>query len=218
VRVRVKMFGVLAERAGRREDVFDLPGSVTGADVLRAVGERYPGAAGLLDRISVVVNREAAGAEEPLAGDDEVALLPPVAGGAPILVGLRDRPSIEEAVAAVAAPGAGGTAVFLGTVRDHADAGPVERLEFSAYEEMAEGVMRRIAEEATQKWGLAGAAVLHAVGSLRVGEPTVVVACAAAHRDEALEACRHVIDEVKRRLPVWKKEHGPWGSRWVNAE
>jgi molybdopterin synthase catalytic subunit len=80
---------------------------------------------------------------------------------------------------------------------------------------MAERVLRRIAEEAAERWPLAGVAILHAVGDLVVGDVTVVVACSAPHRAEALEACRHVIDEVKARVPIWKKEFGPDGGRWV---
>lgn len=218
MKVRVRMFGVLAERAGRGEDEYDLPDGATGDDLLRALGERLPGAAGILGRISVAVNREVVPSDRALSSDDEVALLPPVAGGASILAGLRERPSVEEALAAVADPGAGGTAVFVGKVRDASDAGPVERLEYSAYEEMAAEVLPAIAEEAAEKWGLSGVAVLHGVGSILAGEPTMVVACSAAHRAEAFEACRHVVDEVKRRAPVWKKEIGSWGERWINLE
>ena len=216
MKVRVRMFGVLAERAGRGEDAFDLPDGATGDDLIRAVGDRHPDAAPILGRLSLAVNREVVAHDRELTADDEVALLPPVAGGASILVGLRERPSVEEALAAVSDPGAGGTVIFLGSVRDAADAGPVERLEYSAYPEMADEVLAAIATEAAGKWGLAGVAILHGVGAIAAGEPTMVVACAAPHRGEALEACRHVVDEVKRRAPVWKKEIGPWGERWVN--
>jgi molybdopterin synthase catalytic subunit len=126
---------------------------------------------------------------------------------------------VEEALSAVKAPGAGGTVVFLGTVRDRSDdLGPVERLEYSAYEELAEKVLREVAEEAARRWPLAGVAVLHGVGDLSIGDHTVVVACSSAHRGEAFEACRFAIDEVKRRVPVWKKEVGPSGERWVGLE
>jgi molybdopterin synthase catalytic subunit len=106
--------------------------------------------------------------------------------------------------------------VFVGTVRR--DEGRVERLRYSAYPEMADRVLRDVAEEAVGKWPLHGVAILHGVGELPVGERTVVVACSAAHRGEAFEACRYVIDEVKRRAPIWKKEVGPAGQRWVGLE
>jgi molybdopterin synthase catalytic subunit len=221
VKVRVRLFGALAERAGAADHVLDLGEGSTAADVLAAVRGRHPDTAPLLDQVSVAVNLETVSAEHPLADDDEVALLPPVAGGATkILVGIRDRsPSVKEALEAVSAPGAGGTVVFLGTVRDRSDdLGRVERLEYSAYEEMAEKVLRDVAEEAARRWPLAGVAVLHGVGDLSIGDHTVVVACSSAHRDEAFEACRFTIDEVKRRVPVWKKEVGPSGERWVGLE
>ena len=212
------MFGALAERAGRDRADLDLPAGATAAEVMRQMGERHPEARPILERISVAVNHEIVPAEHPVAGGDEVALLPPVAGGARVLVGLRERPSVEEALEAVRAPDAGGTAVFVGSVRDHSDEGPVERLEYSAYPEMADRVFRDIADEASVKWPLAGVAVLHGIGDLAVGEVTVVVACSSAHRGEAFEACRYVIDEVKRRAPIWKKERGPGVDRWVGLD
>jgi molybdopterin synthase catalytic subunit len=135
-------------------------------------------------------------------------------------VGIREgSPSVDEALKAVTAPDAGGTVVFLGTVRDHSDdMDRVDRLEYSAYREMAEKVLREVAEEATGRWPLMGVAVLHGVGDLSIGDHTVVVACSASHRGEAFEASRFVIDEVKRRVPIWKKEVGPGGERWVGLE
>jgi molybdopterin converting factor subunit 1 len=216
MKVRVRLFGALAERAGRDEDTLDLPEGATAGEALRVLGEAHPEAKGILDRISVAVNREVVPSDRALSERDEVALLPPVAGGADVVVGLVAHPSVEDALAAVASPEAGGTVVFLGTVR--ADAGAVSSLSYSAYREMAEEVMRDIADEARAKWPLHGVAILHAVGTLEVGEPTVVTACSAPHRDEAFEACRYLIDEVKRRVPIWKKEAGPQGERWVGME
>jgi molybdopterin converting factor subunit 1 len=217
VRIRVRLFGALAERAGHDQESLDLPEGATAAHALREVGERHPEATSILGRISVAVNREIVPADRTLAADDEVALLPPVAGGAPtITVGLVERPSVDEALRAVSSPEAGGTVAFVGAVRT--DGGSVERLSYSAYREMAEETMTDIAEEAAAKWPLEGVAVLHALGDLEVGDRTVVVACSAQHRGEAFDACRYVIDEVKRRVPIWKKESGPAGDRWVGME
>jgi molybdopterin converting factor subunit 1 len=220
VRVHVRLFGALAERAGVGEEDVDLPAGARASDALRDVTVRHPATAAIARRISMAVNLEVVPPEHPLADGDEVALLPPVAGGGPrVLTGLRDEPlRIEEALAAVAAPGAGGTVVFLGTVRDASDGAPVEHLEYSAYAEMAERTMGEVAEEAAAKWPLEAVAILHATGTLPVGAPTVVVACSAAHRGEAFEAARYAIDEVKRRVPIWKKEVGPAGNRWVGLE
>lgn len=215
------MFGVLVDRTGAPEAVLELAHGSTAADVLGTVAGRYPETAEMLDHVSVAVNLEVVSPDTELADNDEVALLPPVAGGAAsILVGIREEgASISEALAAVASPDAGGCVLFLGTVRDHAEEwGGVERLEYSAYQEMAERVLRQVAEEAAAKWPLAGVAILHGVGNLSVGDHTVVVACSAPHRGEAFEACRYAIDEVKIRVPVWKKEVGPTGERWVGLE
>jgi molybdopterin synthase catalytic subunit len=153
--------------------------------------------------------------------DDEVALLPPVAGGAAnILTGLREGGiSIQEAMDAVTSPEAGGIVMFVGTVRNHADEwGDVERLEYSAYREMAESVLRQVAEEAATKWPLTGVAILHGLGDLTIGDHTVVVACSSPHRGEAFEAARYGIDEVKIRCPVWKKESRAGRHRWVGID
>jgi molybdopterin synthase catalytic subunit len=217
MRVRVKLFGGLADRAGLPQAAIELPESATAGDVLRAIEARYPAVAPILPRIQVAVNLEVVPADHRVRHGDEVALLPPVAGGeARFLTGLRERPTVEEALEAVAAPDAGGTALFVGTVRG--EGGDVDRLEYSAYERMADRVLRDVAEEAAMKWGLLGVAILHGVGDLEVGDRTVVVACAAQHRGEAFEACRYAIDEVKRRAPVWKKESGSGGAKWVGLE
>ncbi len=213
--IRVRMFGSLAQAAGLRSDEIELADGKSGADLIRAVAARHPDAASILERVSVAVNLEVVPADRELSADDEVALLPPVSGGVAITVGLREEPSVTEALDAVASPEAGGTAVFLGSVRDHSDAGAVTRLDYEAYDEMATNVMADIATDAALKWGLAAVAILHGDGPKVVGEATIVVACAAAHRDEAFDACRYVVDEVKRLVPVWKKESGPWGERWL---
>lgn len=214
------MFGGLADACGLHEEMLDVGEDSTAADLLDTIFKRHPEAAGLSGRIRVAVNQEIADLSQALSEDDEVALLPPVAGGAQILTGLREGGILlDEAMEAVRAPDAGGVVVFVGTVRNHADEwGSVERLEYSAYREMAEPVMREVAEEAAQKWPLAGIAILHGLGDLTVGDHTVVVAASSAHRGDAFEACRYGIDEVKIRVPVWKKEKGPDKQRWVGLE
>jgi MoaE-MoaD fusion protein len=220
MKVRVRLFGAVSERAELEEETIDVPAGSTSGDVLDLVGDRFPATRGLLGLAAVAVNLETAPLSMVLSEDDEVAVLPPVAGGSVrILTGLRDPPpTVEEALSEVADPGAGGTVVFVGTVRDRSENRSVERLQYSAYPEMAERVLRQIAEEAAQKWQLSGAVILHSVGDLRVGQTTIVVACSAAHRSEAFDACRYAIDEVKQRVPIWKKEFGPLGERWVGME
>jgi molybdopterin synthase catalytic subunit len=215
MRLHVKLFGSLAQQAGARAVDIDLSDGAMGSDLVRCVAHRFPETAAVLERSSLAVNLHVLPWTTRLRESDEVALLPPASGGESISVTVSDRVSVHEAVAAVSVPAAGGIAVFIGTVRDNSDAGSVDRLEYSAYDAMADKVLREIAMEATSKWGLHGVAVQHAVGVLDIGSPTMVVACAAAHRDEAFDACRYVVDELKRRVPIWKKEFGPWGERWI---
>jgi molybdopterin synthase catalytic subunit/molybdopterin converting factor small subunit len=242
VKVRVRMFGALAAKSGAGEEYLELPEGSTAADAIALVAHRYPDAAPVLERVTVAVNLETESRDHRLSDGDEVALLPPVAGGsgeagatgrsggagdpggrnpaARITTGVRsDAISVDDVMALVASPDAGGTVVFVGTVRSNSeDWGDVSRLDYSIYREMAEPMLHRVAEEAAARWPLNGVCILHRVGQLSVGEQTVVVACSAPHRQEAFEAARYGIDEVKRRVPVWKEEVGPDGRRWIGID
>ena len=126
--------------------------------------------------------------------------------------------SVDAAIALVARPGAGGIAVFLGTVRDMNDNRAVTRLEYEAYASMALAEMDRIRSEIEAEIPDARVAALHRTGSLAVGEVSVICAASAPHRDEAFRACRVMIDRLKERVPIWKREHGPDGPYWVGWE
>jgi molybdopterin synthase catalytic subunit len=129
---------------------------------------------------------------------------------------LRDTPlSIDEAVRAVTHAGAGGVAIFLGTVRDENAGRAVTLLEYEAYPSMAVKEMAAIAAGVESEIAGTRIAVLHRVGQLSVGELAVVCAASAPHRDEAFRACRALIDRIKERVPIWKREHGPDGPYWV---
>ena len=121
-------------------------------------------------------------------------------------------------LALVQTPSSGGIAVFLGTVRDHHGGRAVVRLEYDAYPEMAEAEMRKIAEEAKVRFGAARVAVAHRTGALEIGETSVAVVVGAEHRKEALEACRYVIDTLKRLAPIWKREVYADGAAWIEGE
>lgn len=235
LKIRLRMFGGLAASAGVSEDALELGEGATAATLIDAVAQRWPQAEAILERVSVAVNLETVSRDQPLADGDEVALLPPVAGGAPdaedppgetqahqpaavrITTGVRDEAiSIDEVMDLIASPEAGGSVVFVGTVRAQTeDWGAVDQLAYTIYREMAEPVMRTIAEECAQRWPLNGVCILHRVGDLPVGQQTVVVAASAPHRGEAFDAARYGIDEVKKRVPVWKQEFGPDAHRWV---
>lgn len=126
--------------------------------------------------------------------------------------------SVEEATAAVSAPNVGGVDLFLGVVRDHNEGRAVTRLEYHAYVSMAEKEMQRIAQEIAAEIPGVRLSALHRIGSLAVGDLAVICAAGAAHRGEAFQACRALIDRIKQRVPIWKREHGPDGPYWVGWE
>jgi len=132
------------------------------------------------------------------------------------LFALSSTPLDDQAVTAlVSGSGSGGVVTFVGRVRDHARGRPVSALEYEAYPEMVEAVFAAIGTEAEQRFDVTAIAIHHRLGRLEVGEASVVIAVAAAHRSPAFEACRYAIDELKRRAPIWKKEFGPDGAFWV---
>jgi molybdopterin synthase catalytic subunit len=135
----------------------------------------------------------------------------------PLTVSVTSRPlSVDAALAAVADPGAGGTCLFVGTVRDASPAGEVTGLTYEAWDDLAERRLREIAEELHRTWPLCRVAILHRTGSVEVGEASVVIAVSAAHRAEAFEAARHAIERLKQDVPIWKKEGLRSGeARWV---
>lgn len=127
-----------------------------------------------------------------------------------------DPLSVEEALAFIADPGAGGTCVFIGTARDRSDAGEVTGLHYEAWDDLAAGRLGEIAHDMLDRWPLRRVAILHRTGDLAIGEASVVVACSAPHRAEAFEACRHGIERLKEDVPIWKKEGLVSGdARWV---
>jgi molybdopterin synthase catalytic subunit len=210
VQVTVRLFAMLRERAGSSEVVIDLPEGARVSDALREL-------AGLAAGMPLVmaVNREYAREEQPLEPGDELALIPPVAGGATVSspwVRVTGEPlSVDALLARVRDPRAGAVVTFSGVTRE------VERLEYEAYAEMAEERLSAIAEEAVERHGLCAAAVEHRVGGVPLSEPSVVVAVSAPHRGEAFAGAREIIDRVKAEAPIWKKEVEGGEERWVEG-
>ena len=134
-----------------------------------------------------------------------------------VLVRISADPlDIDEALSFVADPGAGGTCVFVGTVRDSSPAGEVTALHYEAWEELADARLREVAAELLERWSVRRVAILHRVGDLAIGEASVVVACSAPHRADAFDACRHGIERLKEDVPIWKKEGLVSGeAQWV---
>ncbi len=216
VRVTVKLFGALREQAGSGEVSLDLPEGAPASAVVEALAGKLPALAALGPRVVVSVGQEVVRRDHPLAEGDEVALLPPVSGGAP-RCSLSEAPlDAEEVARRVAGPDAGGLVTFVGTVRGQSRGHVIRRLEYEAYPGMAEREMEKIAEEAGRRWPGTRVAIAHRVGPLEVGEAAVVVAAAAPHRAEAFEACRFAIDTLKATVPIWKKEVAEDGAWWVD--
>jgi molybdopterin synthase catalytic subunit len=208
MRVAVRLFAGLRERAGVRERELELPEGATVADVWPALGlGDEPG--GLL----YAVNRAYVERTQALAAGDEVALIPPVSGGA---FRLSAEPlSLEDAVREVSSEAAGAIATFVGTTRARSRGRHVIRLEYEAYEGMAEQTMERLAAALKERYRLVDVAIHHRVGTVPIGERSVVIAVSAPHRADALAACRDAIDELKVSVPLWKKEIYEGGEEWI---
>jgi molybdopterin synthase catalytic subunit/molybdopterin converting factor small subunit len=204
--VTVRLFAGLRERAGWSER--ELEGIARVGDVWPALGlGEEPG--GLL----YAVNREYAEPGQELSDGDEVALIPPVSGGA---FRVTEEPlSLDAVVAEVADERAGGIATFTGTVRRQSRGREVQHLEYEAYAEMAEDVMAMLARDLRDAHELCGIAIHHRVGRVEIGEPSVVIAVSAPHRQDALAACRGAIDRLKETVPLWKKEVYEGGEEWI---
>ncbi|HEV3310148.1 MAG TPA: molybdenum cofactor biosynthesis protein MoaE [Chloroflexota bacterium] len=219
MKVTVKLFAGHRERTGTDRVAVDLPEGSSVADLFAQLTVRYPVLAETESFTTFARNRNVVDQTEILTNGDEVALLQPVSGGSePATVTIRSEPlSAGDCIAAVEAPGCGGIAVFLGTVRDNSDGKSTDHLEYDAYVEMAEEVIQTIVAEADSRWEIGRTAVQHRTGDLAIGEVSVIVAVAAAHRAGALDACRYIIDELKARAPIWKKEFGEGGEVWVGG-
>jgi MoaE-MoaD fusion protein len=206
VGIRVRLFAGLRERAGWSER--DVDGVKRVGDVW-AVLDLGPEPDGLL----YAVNRAYAPPDLELADGDEVALIPPVSGGA---FRISSEPLDPSAVAAeVADERAGGIATFLGTTRIESRGRTVRHLEYEAYVEMAEDVMAQIADELLRRYDLCAIAIHHRIGRVEIGETSVAIAVSAPHRQDALAACRDAIDTLKETVPLWKKEVYVGGEEWI---
>jgi molybdopterin synthase catalytic subunit len=203
--VTVRLFAGLRERAGWSRREVD---ATTVADIWPALGLGDE-PAGLL----YAVNQEYAERERELAPGDEVALIPTVSGGSFLL---SDEPlSLDRVVDEVRSDEAGAIATFTGTTRVHSRGRTVTHLDYEAYEGMAEKVMEEIADALRARYELTGIAIHHRVGRCAIGETSVVIAVSAPHRQDALAACKDAIDELKERVPLWKKEVYEGGEEWI---
>ncbi len=214
MRVTIRCFAVLRELAFDRGEL-ELPDAATLADAWTAVAADHPGLAAHRPYVRAARNGAYANWETRLLDGDQVAFLPPVSGGA-VESGLTDGPiDVAALEAAVAGSAHGALVTFVGRARDHADDGRmVLELEYEAYPEMATAVLREIATEAEARWPGCAVAVVHRTGLVPIGEAAVAIVAASPHRSEAYEASRFVIEAIKQRLPIWKRERFVDGTEW----
>jgi len=238
MRISVRLFAILRQQAGWREKTIEIASNATIEDAWQALVQLAPALAGSRDVVRFARNRVYSAADTRLEDGDELVLIPPVAGGsddALLRVAIREEPIdddlITELRATVPSAADGAVVVFVGQTRE--TPGPpapgqeaaaaqhsgerVNRLEYEAFEEMALEVLRAIAAEIEQRFGVRRLAIVHRSGSVAVGEASVVIVAAAAHRAAAFDAARYAIEELKARAPIWKAEHFASGSVWLGA-
>jgi MoaE-MoaD fusion protein len=208
VRITVKLFAGLRERAGESERDLELDAGARLADVWAplALGDEPEG-------LLYAVNKEYAPPDRRLSEGDEVALIPPVSGGEFRLT--ADPIDVGAVIAEVADQQAGAVATFLGTTRVRSRGRTVLYLEYEAYEGMAEKVMEEIANALRERYELCRIAITHRVGRVGIGETSVAIAVSAPHREHALAACKEAIDTLKVDAPLWKKEVYEGGEEWI---
>jgi len=206
VRVTVRLFAGLRERAGRARLELDDVASVDAVWERLELGDEPPG-------LLYAVNREYVTRGHVLHDGDEVAVIPPVSGGSLVLS--AEPLDVAAVVAEAASDDAGAISTFVGTVRRSSRGREVVRLEYEAFEDMAEPMLRSLADELTERHRLCAVAIHHRVGVVEIGEPSIVIAVSAPHRAAAIEACREAIDTLKQTIPLWNKEIYEDGSEWI---
>ncbi len=215
MRVRLLLFAGLREAVGQKDMLLELDPGASLQELMTRVEAQFPALAKYQGRLFVSLNEKRAAMDTLLEEGDEVALLPPMSGGA-------GRPwvqvaplSMDALLEEVRSPRCGGIVTFTGVVRDHSRGQAIDHLEYESYVPMAEQEMRAIAEQVRKRWGEVRLAMAHRVGRLEVGDAAVMLAVAAPHRADAFEACRFAIDTLKRTVPIWKKEFAENGAYWV---
>ena len=226
MRVRVLLFGVLKDIFQRSEDALELSTGATVSDLLDHYRRLAPEQTRFFYSLALAVNQQYASPAEALHEGDEVALLPPVSGGSGTAVRnesyrceiVRERIPVEEIVQRMKQPEDGAVAVFEGIVRNHTRNRRTLFLDYEAYEPMATTQMNSLAEKALANYKIREIAIVHRLGRLEIGETSVLIAVASAHRAAAFDACRFAIDTLKRTVPIWKKEYFKDGAVWADGE
>lgn len=220
IQVRVLSFGVLREWLGSGAATVELPTGATVADLLARLTGQRPRAP--LSGIAVSVNAEFAASSQILRDGDEVGLLPPVSGGSgeqeQTVFLCREPIDAEKWIEAAKRGEDGAVVVFDGIVRNHSRGRETRYLDYEAYEPMAERQMNELAAEARSRFGVRHVTMIHRTGRLQIGETSVLIAVASAHRAQAFEASRWLIDTLKKTVPIWKRETFADGAVWADGE
>lgn len=230
MQVRVFFFGILKDLAGQGVDSLDLPEHAVLGDVLTHYETRIPSLRTLSSSLAMSINQEYAEAESELHAGDEIALLPPVSGGwGELALDLtldrlnwvkivREKIDMAVLLNKVKCPADGAVVVFEGVVRDNSRGRRTLFLDYETYEEMAIKQMNGLAGQALSQFGIRQVVMVHRIGRLQVGDTSVVVLVASAHRAAAFEACRWLVDSLKQTVPIWKKEYFEDGAVWADGE
>jgi MoaE-MoaD fusion protein len=222
MQIRVLFFGMAKEMAGTASQWIELPEKSTVQQLVDYYRGQIPKFAEFVGYCATSVNQQYAGNETRLQPGDEVAFLPPVSGGADQISGavqiVREKIDAQAWVEKLKRPADGAAIVFEGVVRDNSRGHRTLYLDYEAYEPMAERQMRALVEDARQRFPIRNAAIIHRLGRLEIGETSVLIIVASAHRVAAFDACRWLIDTLKRTVPIWKKEYFEDGAVWADGE
>ncbi len=222
MKIRVLLFGVLKDMLARSVDTIDLPEGARVREVILYYSKVSPRFEAMVPSLAISVNQEYSRPDRALREGDEVGLLPPVSGGSAEdgceVRLVRERIDTEAVVARLKRPADGAAVIFDGVVRDNTRGRRTLYLDYEAYEAMALKQMETLAVEARARFGVRGASIVHRLGRLQIGETSVLIVVAAAHRGAAFEACRWIIDTLKKTVPIWKKEYFEDGAVWADGE
>jgi MoaE-MoaD fusion protein len=242
MKIGVLFFGVLKDLVGRSGETVDLPEGARVREVLFYYARGVPQFEAMVPSLAISVNQEYSGADRALRDGDEVGLLPPVSGGSAVSDGenrsqtrgevrgegrgegrgevkmVRERIDTEAVVGRLQRPADGAAVIFEGVVRDNTRGRRTLYLDYEAYEAMALKQMESLAVEARARFEARGVSIVHRLGRLDIGETSVLIVVAAAHRGAAFEACRWIIDTLKKTVPIWKKEYFADGAVWADGE
>jgi len=223
MQIRVLFFGVLKDLVGRSSETLELPEGARLQTVLSHYARQAPRFEAMLPSLALSVNQKYSAPDQALQGGDEVGLLPPVSGGSEgagkgVVRIVREPISTQAEVDRLRLPQDGAAVIFEGVVRDNTRGRRTLYLDYEAYEAMALKQMETLAEQARSRFAIREVALVHRLGRLEIGETSVLIVVASAHRGPAFEACRWIIDSLKKTVPIWKKEYFEDGAVWANGE